>query len=119
MKREVEEETAFPVSKVADEIPSFSYSIDKKVEQAGEQVVIKKTTLQLNFVCEVIQTEFRVNPEEVCTAFSMGDAVFVGGKVSKDGEALLTPILAALEGMLGDPGRGRSARHYRSDEGRR
>lgn len=67
LKREVEEETALLVTEVTDvAIAPFSYSIEKeKVEPSGEKVVTTKTTLQLNFVCEVIQTKFQVNPEEV------------------------------------------------------
>ena len=62
--RETREETALSVNSVKASIEQFSYSIEKTVKRGDEDVVMQKSSLQLNFVCEIAEDMFRVNPEE-------------------------------------------------------
>ena len=64
LMREVQEETALSLDSVKASIESFAYSTEKTIKRDGEQVVVQKSSLQLNFVCESTDDTFRVNPEE-------------------------------------------------------
>lgn len=63
--REVFEETAMTVSKIIGAVEPFVYSMEKKITGAdGEEFSSWKTSLQLNFICEVTNSDFAVNPDE-------------------------------------------------------
>lgn len=62
--REVHEETALSFDSVEASIEPFAYFTEKTVKRSEEKVVVQKSSLQLNFVCEVVKDTFRVNPEE-------------------------------------------------------
>lgn len=65
VKREVFGETAIRVSKVVGAVTPFAYSMEKKITQSdGEESSIWKTSLQLNFICEVTKSDFVANPDE-------------------------------------------------------
>ncbi|CAF9934719.1 hypothetical protein IMSHALPRED_009817 [Imshaugia aleurites] len=62
--REIQEETALSVDSVIASIEPFAYSTEKTVTRGEEKVVVQKSSLQLNFICEITEATFRVNPEE-------------------------------------------------------
>ena len=62
--REVQEETSLSVDSVKGSIEPFTYSTKKTMKVGEEEIVVQKSSLQLNFVCEVAEDTFRVNPEE-------------------------------------------------------
>jgi len=64
--REVLEETGLQVSEITAAVRPFTYSMEKKVvdEETGEVLGVSRTSLQLNFVCEVMGFDFRVNGDE-------------------------------------------------------
>ena len=64
--REVLEETGLQVSEITAAVRPFTYSMEKKVvdEETEEVSSILRTSLQLNFVCEVMEFDFEVNADE-------------------------------------------------------
>lgn len=62
--REVHEETALSIDSVKASIESFAYSTEKTIMRGEEEIVVQMSSLQLNFVCEITEDTFRVNPEE-------------------------------------------------------
>ncbi|KAG6989932.1 hypothetical protein G7Y79_00061g093190 [Physcia stellaris] len=63
--REVLEETAMNVSKIIGAVEPFVYSMEKKITGAdGAEISTSKTSLQLNFICEVTSSDFAVDPHE-------------------------------------------------------
>lgn len=62
--REVYKETALSFNPVKASTKPFAYATEKTVKQGEEKVVLQKSSLQLNFVCEVRKGTLRVNPEE-------------------------------------------------------
>lgn len=64
--REVLEENGLQVVEIAAAVKPFAYSMEKIVmdEETGEEEMARRTTLQLNFVCEVKGFDFKVNAEE-------------------------------------------------------
>ena len=40
------------------------YTAEQKIDKDGQEMVVTRTTVQLNFICEVHGEEFRVNPDE-------------------------------------------------------
>ena len=52
------------VKTVTVAVESFSYAVEKSVWAGDERMVLRKISLQLNFVCEVAGGEFGVNPDE-------------------------------------------------------
>ena len=62
--REVQEETSLSVDSVKGSIESFTYSTKKTMKVGEKEVEVQKSSLQLNFVCEVAEDTFRVKPEE-------------------------------------------------------
>lgn len=62
--REVHEETALSINSVKASIESFTYSTEKTIMRGEEEIVVQSSSLQLNFVCEITEDMFRVNPEE-------------------------------------------------------
>lgn len=62
--REVQEETSLSVDSAKASIEPLTYSTTKTIKVGEEEVVAQKSSLQLNFVCEVAENTFRVNPEE-------------------------------------------------------
>ena len=65
VKREVFEETGMKVSKIVGAVTPFAYSMEKKITGAdGGESSTWKTSLQLNFICEVTDADFAVNPDE-------------------------------------------------------
>lgn len=64
--REVLEETGLQVVEIAAAVKPFTYSMEKIVmdEETGDEEMVWRTTLQLNFVCEVKGFDFKVNAEE-------------------------------------------------------
>lgn len=62
--REVYKETALSFNPVKASTKPFVYATEKTVKQGEEKVVLPKSSLQLNFVCEVGKETLRVNPEE-------------------------------------------------------
>ena len=62
--REVHEKTALSFDCVKASIEPLAYSTGKKVKRGDKEVVVQKSSLQLNFVCEITEDTFRVNPEE-------------------------------------------------------
>lgn len=64
LAREVREETTLSFNCVKASIKPFAYSTEKKVRQGEEEVVVRKSSFQINFVCEIAEDTFHVNPEE-------------------------------------------------------
>lgn len=62
--REVKEETSLSVDSAKASIEPLTYSTTKTIKMGEEEIVVQKSSLQLNFVCEVAEDTFRVNPEE-------------------------------------------------------
>jgi len=64
--REVLEETGLDVKEITAAVRPFNYSMEKKVvdEETGEVSGVSRTSLQLNFVCEVTGFDFEVNADE-------------------------------------------------------
>ena len=62
--REVREETTLSVDSAKASIEPFAYSTEKTIRLGEEKVVIQKSSLQLNFMCEIAEDKFRVNPDE-------------------------------------------------------
>ncbi|KAL8696599.1 MAG: hypothetical protein Q9224_002712 [Gallowayella concinna] len=65
VKREVFEEAGMEVKKVIGSVKAFDYALEKKIvnDESGESSV-RYTSLQLNFICEVVKQKLTVNPEE-------------------------------------------------------
>jgi len=59
--REVHEETGLQVSEITAAVKPFTYSMEKKVvdEETEEVSSVLRTSLQLNFVCEVLMSIWR------------------------------------------------------------
>ncbi|KAI4231174.1 MAG: hypothetical protein L6R40_007819 [Gallowayella cf. fulva] len=65
VKREVFEEAGMKVIQVVGAVRSFDYALEKKmVDEAGGEGLVRYTSLQLNFVCQVAEHNLTVNPEE-------------------------------------------------------
>ena len=66
LKREVREETGLEIARVHGMVEPMYYTIERRIEDGGEEVEGKRTTVQMNFVCEVEGDGdgFRVNLEE-------------------------------------------------------
>ena len=62
--REVHEETALSIDSVKASIESFAYITEKSIKRGEEEIVVQKSSLQLNLVFETTEDTFRVNPEE-------------------------------------------------------
>ena len=64
--REVLEETGLQVSDINAAVKPFTYSMEKKVldKEKGEEKTVWRTTLQLNFICDVTGFDFKVNADE-------------------------------------------------------
>ena len=62
--REVREETSLSVDSARANIEPLTYSTTKTVKVGEKEVVVQKSSLQLNFVCEIAEDTFCVNPEE-------------------------------------------------------
>ena len=62
--REVQEETSLSVDSAKASIEPLTYSTTKTIKVSEEEVAVQKSSLQLNFVCEITEDTFRVNPEE-------------------------------------------------------
>ncbi|KAF6239112.1 hypothetical protein HO173_002984 [Letharia columbiana] len=55
--REVYKETALSFNPVKASTKPFAYATEKTVKQGEEKVVLPKSSLQLNFVCEAAEDE--------------------------------------------------------------
>ena len=64
LKREVFEETTMLVRGIIDQIDPLAWVTESPVQGAAEASVTRLTTLQLNFVCDVEEMTFQVDPEE-------------------------------------------------------
>ena len=64
VKREVHEETGLTVTNVLGNVESFHYAMEKVETPEGRKVTTRKTSMQLNFVCEVEGYDFRIDPRE-------------------------------------------------------
>lgn len=66
VKREIFEETGLEVFEVIGSAKPFSYILEKRfVENSAEVSSVWRSSLQMNFVCEVVAgTIFRVDPNE-------------------------------------------------------
>ncbi|KAI4263550.1 MAG: hypothetical protein L6R42_001305 [Xanthoria sp. 1 TBL-2021] len=64
VKREVHEETNMEVTDIIGSVQSFDYTMEKKVVEDGKERFVSYTSLQLNYICEVANYDFTVNPEE-------------------------------------------------------
>ncbi|KAL8829556.1 MAG: hypothetical protein Q9170_006109 [Blastenia crenularia] len=65
VKREVLEETGMSVKQIIGAVKSFDYSTEKETNKKdGEKMFVRSTSLQFNFVCEVINHGIVVNLEE-------------------------------------------------------
>ena len=62
--REVHEETALSFDSIKASLEPFAYTTEKITKRGEEEIVVQKSSLQLNFVCEITEDTFRVNPEE-------------------------------------------------------
>jgi len=64
--REVLEETGLQVLEITAAVRPFTYSMEKKVadEKTGEVSGVSRTSLQFNFVCEVMGFDFKVSADE-------------------------------------------------------
>ena len=65
VKREVLEETGMEVAEVIGAVGSFDYTLEKKtLNDADSESSIWYTSLQLNFVCQVVKHNLTINNEE-------------------------------------------------------
>ena len=65
VKREVLEETGMEVTEVVGAIGSFDYALKKKIlDDADSENLIWYTSLQFNFVCQVVKHNLTINDEE-------------------------------------------------------
>lgn len=70
VKREVLEETGMNVLDVIRAVTPFAYSMKKTITDAdGEESSLWKTSLQLNFICEVIESEIAINQMSIRSVF--------------------------------------------------
>ena len=62
--REVHEETALSFDSIKGNLEPFVYTTEQITKRGEEEVVVQKSSLQLNFVCEITEDTFGINPEE-------------------------------------------------------